>query len=60
MCPYCGAIGRAIADLRGHTRQECESRIRDRIALHEGAIAGDRERLAALHAAANADQQVPA
>jgi len=49
-CGFCGAVSRALADLREHSRTVCEQRILERIAVHEAAAAREREHLEALHA----------
>ena len=57
-CPFCGSITSIHAVLAGHTRQECEARILDRIAHIQQRMNLEVESLAALHAAANRDQGV--
>lgn len=55
-CPFCGSVTSIPAVLAGHTRQECEARILDRIAHHEAIVAREWASLEALHAAANGDR----
>ena len=58
-CPYCGVVASPEV-MRGHTRQECEAKIRERIQHHESAAQVERDALTALHEAANRDAGVPA
>ena len=59
-CPFCGMTTTIPEVLAGHTRQECEAKIRARIAHYEQCIALELECLNALHSATNRDAQVPA